>query len=184
MWKFFENFLASLESFLTVWKNAKQSGKFLDNLESFQQCEKFLDSLENFRTVLEVFKQLGKFLNSLENFCTVWKVSRQSRKFLDSLESFQTVWKVSGQCEKFPAMYVKNDFCTFGTFMSQKTFYALSLESLCARNSADRKILTFCVSAFRTVKLHSFPRKNKTWSILLHFHKGGPLRNLTNFTNL
>ena len=31
-------------------------------------------------------------------------------------------------------------------------------------------------STFHSIKLHHFPRKIQSWSILLHFHKGGPLR--------
>jgi len=70
-----------LESFQTVWKVSRQSGKFPD-------------SLETFRTVWTVSGQSGKFLDSLESFQTVWKVSGQSGKFPVSLESFRTVWKI------------------------------------------------------------------------------------------
>ena len=55
----------------------------------------------------------------------------------------------------------ESDLRTFGTFMPQKLFthfwrffvaktiYALRPESFCAWNSADRKVLTFCVSEKR-----------------------------------
>ena len=97
--KFPDN-LDSLESFQTVWKVSRQSGKFPDSLESFQtvwqvfsQPGKFPDSLESFQTFCKVSRHSGKFSVSLQSFQTVWKVSVQSGKFLGSLESCQTVWK-------------------------------------------------------------------------------------------
>ena len=88
----------SLESFQTVWKVFRQSGKFPDSLESFRtawkvarQSGKFPVSKESLRTVWKIYPKI-----SLESFQTVWKVSGQSGKFPDSLENFWTVWKVFG----------------------------------------------------------------------------------------
>ena len=53
-----------LENFWRVWKVSRESGKFLDTLESFQQCEKFPDSLENFQTFLKISGQSWKFRDS------------------------------------------------------------------------------------------------------------------------
>ena len=150
------NFSDSLKSFRTVWKVYWQYGKFLDSLESFQtvwkvskQSGKLPDILESFQIINKLFGQCENFPDSLQSFRTVWKVSEQSGKFPDSLVSFP--WHVCHVCESNLRMH--------GTFMSQKLFthfwrifvaktiYAPRPESFCAWNSADRKVLTFCVSA-------------------------------------
>ena len=72
----------SLESFWTVWRVSRQSGKFLNNLEGFQPIWKISGQPGKF------FGQSGRFLTSLESFRTVRKVFGQSGKILDKLESF------------------------------------------------------------------------------------------------
>ena len=48
-----------LESFQTIWKVSKPSGKFSDHLESFQ-------------TIWKVSRPFGKFPDHLESFLAIW----------------------------------------------------------------------------------------------------------------
>ena len=75
-----------------------------------------------------------------KSFQTVQKLSRRSGKFPDSPEIFQTVRE---------SCMLQKRFTHFWRIYVAKTIYALRPESFCAWNSADRKVLTFCVSAVR-----------------------------------
>ena len=66
------------ESFQTVWKISRQSGKFPDDVESSQLVQK-------------VFQIVWNFFDSVESFQIVWRLSSRSGKFPDGLESFLIV---------------------------------------------------------------------------------------------
>ena len=84
----------SLESFRTVWKVSKQSGKFPDILESFQIVYNFYN-----------------FPNSVNIFRTVWKVSRgMCAMYAKAIYAY-----MAHLCHK---SYLR----TFGAFLSRKRF--------------------------------------------------------------
>ena len=117
----------SLESFQTVWKVFRRSGRFLDCLESFQTAWKV-----SVRTAWKVSGQPGKLPGSLESFQSVWKVSRQSGKFPDSLESFRTVWKVSCRSNPWPSECLPRIKCTPQQCRKQSWSYH---GTMCGRHS-------------------------------------------------
>ena len=89
-----ESFRVIAGKFPVVWKAARSSEKFADNLERFWMglkgsgwSEMCPDNMESFRMVSKVSVLSGKFLD-----CR--KVSRLSGKFLGDLERFRMVWKV------------------------------------------------------------------------------------------
>ena len=82
-------FINHLESFQTIRKVFRSSGKFPYHLESFQ-------------IIWKVSRSSGKFPDHPESFQIIWKVSRPSRTFPDHPESFQTIQKVSRTSLKFP----------------------------------------------------------------------------------
>ena len=77
------------ESFQTVRKHSRRSGKFPDSPETFY-------------TVRKLFTLSRKFPDYLETFRTNWKLSIPSGNFLDRLETLQTVLKLCRQSGNFP----------------------------------------------------------------------------------
>ena len=91
-----ENFLDTLESFLTLWNDSEPYGMFLDTMESFNKLKSFLDTLEFFKfsgkllDKWESFKKLLKTSDTIERFWTLLKDSRHFWKIPENLYFFQT----------------------------------------------------------------------------------------------
>ena len=84
----------------------------------------------------------------MESFWTVWKVYRWSGKFPYSMEIFLTVWIYA----LLAHICHERKFTHFWRIYVAKTIYALRPESFWAWNSANRKVLTFCVSAGQPIR--------------------------------
>ena len=124
-WKF----LDCSESFQTVWKVSRQSGKIPDSPETFYTVWKlstlskkipdylknFLDQLGTFHIVwkfsrlsgnfpgrVETFRTAWNFYECPETFHSVWKLSKLSKNFPDCLKTFQTVLRLFGN---FPNLF-------------------------------------------------------------------------------
>ena len=100
------------------------------------QSAKFPASLESFQRVWEVYMKSGKFPAE-------WTDSEQSGKFLDSVNMCSMI---NMACKQMQFIHIYVAKAIYALFVA-KTIYPLHLESFCAWYSADRKVLTFYVSA-------------------------------------
>ena len=90
------------------------------------------------------------FLNIYKRFCTLNIV-------------WLTLSRVGGGRSAPPVTYLRIHDCIY---IYTRQFFLTIPHFECGRGD----------STFHSIKLHRFPRKIKSWSILLYFHKGGPLR--------
>ena len=88
------------ESFPTMRKVSRPSGKFPDHPESFQIIQKFPNHLESFQIIRKVSKPSGKFPDHPESFKIIRKVSRLSRNMC-ILACF-LMMDFIGMCKNFP----------------------------------------------------------------------------------